>query len=229
MTRGPVVVLAALAEEVGPLQATLAGAGVRVVRTGVGPALAEDAARQHLAGAALALSTGCCGGLVAGAARGLVVIPRRVLLQAGEGTREAPPPDPAWGDEARRVAERLGLHCTDRPLLTVAEALHTPASKALWHARCGAVAVDMETAAVAGVAAELGVPHLAVRLVLDGPDTPLSAAPIRDRQGRLRPLRVARAVLRPRELASRAALQLHLQRISRTAARLLAVLLHDAP
>ena len=57
--------------------------------------------------------------------------------------------------------------------LTVRQAMATPAAKAAARAETGAHMVDMETAAVARVAAERGVPWIGIRAVSDPADTGL--------------------------------------------------------
>jgi adenosylhomocysteine nucleosidase len=162
-----VLVLAAFEAELTPLLRHLGGcAGVRSSLTGMGPELAAAAARREIPGSDLVVSTGCCGGLQPGLATGTLVIPDRVLLEGGASM----PTDPGWRDAARAGALRLGLPLEEGPLLTVVAPLLEPAAKRACAERTGACAVDMETAAVFTVAAELGVPHLAVRVVLDACD-----------------------------------------------------------
>ena len=226
---GGVVVLAALKPEIVPLRQRLDGvAGVRLVMTGVGPERAERAARANLVGASLVLTAGCCGGLVAGANAGMILVPGQ-LLQAvdGGGARRCPDPHAQWATRARQQAERMGLHCSDRPLITVSDALNSPERKHRCHQQTGAVGVDMETAAVALVAGERGVPHLAIRVVLDSVDDHLPERRLSDSEGRIKAGRVARAMLHPRSFLSRAAMAVRLRSISETLAGLVAAVLAE--
>ena len=227
--RGQVVVAAALPAELAPLQRRLEGRpDIQLVRMGVGPRRAEAAARRTLAGAELVITTGCCGGLVPGAAAGMMVIPSKLLWLNEDGTTEpCPDPDLQWTLRARSQAERMGLHCSDRPLITVAEALNSPHSKRRCHERTGAVAVDMESAAVARVAGELGVPHLCVRVVLDSVDQQLPERTISDGEGQIKPARVVKAMLRPRKFLSMAAMAVRLRSIAEPMAGLVAAVLAD--
>lgn len=227
--RDDIVVLAALKAEIVPLRRRLEGApGVRLVKTGVGPQRAERAARQNLAGAKLVLTAGCCGGLAPGANAGMMLVPDRLLLavDGGEPLR-CPDTDQQWAAHARKHAERMGLHCSGRPLITVARSLNSPESKRRCHEQTGAVGVDMETAAVARVAGELGVPHLAIRVVLDSADDQLPERPVSDGQGRIKATRVVRAMLRPRSFLSQAAMAVRLRSISETLAGLVMAVLVD--
>ena len=226
--------MAALKQEAAPLARALSGIGedqLRLVLSGVGLARAEAAARNHLQGASLLISTGCCGGLVPGASNGLLVIPRKVLFydgqEASEG-RELPAPDEQWVNLAANLAEQRGLHCSDRPLASVREALTSPSSKAACHQQCGAVAVDMESAALARVAGELGVPHLVVRHVLDSVAEPLPERQVADDKGRIRPLKLARALTQPREFLGRAQMALRLKANASAVAPLIQLLVQEA-
>ena len=229
----PVLVMAALKQEAAPLSRSLVGleeGGLRLVCSGVGLKRAEAAARKHLPGARLLISTGCCGGLVAGASNGLLVIPRELLTydpHTGQAAA-APPPDEQWAHLASTLCEKGGLHSTDRPLASVVKALTSPSSKEACHRRCGAVAVDMESAALARVAAELGVPHLVVRHVLDSVKEPLPERPVEDEQGRIKPLKLARAMTNPRAFLGRAQMALRLRSNATAVAPLIRMLVEEA-
>ncbi|HEY0205470.1 MAG TPA: nucleoside phosphorylase, partial [Acetobacteraceae bacterium] len=75
--------------------------------------------------------------------------------------------------------------------------LATTDAKAALHARTGAVAVDLESAAVARIAARHGVPFAVLRAVCDpaGRGLPRAALAALDSQGHIGPWRVAAAIL----------------------------------
>jgi adenosylhomocysteine nucleosidase len=224
----PTIVLAALKEELEPLRKALEPRGdLRLVRTGVGPRRAAETTLRQCAEAKLIISTGCCGGLVAGAEAGLLVIPERVLRWDGERAEEAPPPDEELVQLCQHTAERLGLHCSARPLATVERALHTPESKRACHRGCGAVAVDMESAAIAVAAAELQRPYVVVRYVLDRVDETLPDLGLVDGRGKLRPGAVLKAAMRPRELVTLASLAIRMRSRSGGLVRLVSALLES--
>jgi len=90
------------------------------------------------------------------------VLPRRVLCD---------------DDRAREVDERLrtllveqlaGHRISDGTLAEVRTPLWDAAAKHSLHLRSGAVAADMESGAVAEVAAEMRVPFVVVRAIVDG-------------------------------------------------------------
>lgn len=141
-----------------------------VVQSGPGAARAGRAAAQAVGGGVrLLVSWGLAGGLSAAAAPGTVVLPRRVLSQSGE-TWHA---DAAWHARLALIAGELALECGD--LASVPAALESPAAKRAAAEATGAVAVDMESAAVASAAASAGVPFVVLRVVVDGLDDALPA------------------------------------------------------
>ena len=130
-----------------------------VVQTGVGPARARSAAEAAPRARAM-LVCGCAGGLVPELAAGSIVVGESVCDLA--------------------TAERFSLHTTLTPksvsglgltvatgcIATAVAALGSPAAKRE-AAAAGAIAVDMESAAVARVAAARNVPLAVLRVVLD--------------------------------------------------------------
>jgi adenosylhomocysteine nucleosidase len=166
--------------------------GALLVLSGMGAARAQRAARTLLdAGAGALVSWGTAGGLHGGAVPGTLVLPRTVIGAAG-GTY---PVDPVWHQLLLQQLQSL------RPLAgAVAESAAVaavPAAKAALHARTGADAVDMESAALAVIAAENGVPLLVVRAVADGADARLPARLLGavDAYGRARTLPLLRCLL----------------------------------
>jgi adenosylhomocysteine nucleosidase len=215
--RGPIVILAAMRPELAPLRRDPVLRPLLHV-SGIGEARAAAAARRVAGGARLLVSTGCCGGLVDSSRSGALVIPRRVLRDSTAHPGAAP--DDRWVARALHVAAELQLPHGDGPLVTVDRALVTPAEKRACHARCGALAVDMESAAVVEVAGELGVPCLVLRGILDGVDESLPDPPT-DADGRLDPRRVIALATRPTAVVALAALALRLPRVMAPVARVL--------
>jgi adenosylhomocysteine nucleosidase len=139
-----------------------------VVQSGPGAQRAASAAARAIAGGAGALvSWGLAGGLHARLAPGTVVAPRRVLEQGGA----AWPSDAAWRSRLAGAAEGLVFDYGD--LLSVPAALESPAQKRAAAVATGAVAVDMESAAIAAVAARARVPFVALRVIVDAVDDAL--------------------------------------------------------
>lgn len=132
------------------------------VRTGVGP---EAARRAALALPPVAITaailSGFAGGLAPGLRPGTVVVADPLLDAAG---RKAATPLAAAVAETARAA---GLACVRGALVTVGSVVGTPAEKARIRATHDALAVDMESAVLATVLSQRGVPAAAARVVLD--------------------------------------------------------------
>ena len=124
--------------------------------------LAAAAARRLAeAGVVGLVSFGFAGGLDPKLSAGAVICPAEVIC--GSGARFAASTD--W-------RERLRAANAARPLLaglllTRAAPLDSVADKASAFRETGAVAVDMESSAVAEVAAAFGLPFLALRVIVD--------------------------------------------------------------
>ena len=163
---GVVAALAAEARVLGPAEpkgngcAVLADGNLIAV-SGIGPGAARGAALRLIeAGATALVSWGLAGGLDPALEAGTVCVPREVI--DADGTRL---------DTARSWRESLSSSLPgpvgDGALLTAASALGTCAAKDEARRQTGACAVDMESSAVARVAAAHGVPFLAVRVIVD--------------------------------------------------------------
>lgn len=138
--------ICAMEREVGPL-AKRPPAGCRIVAGGIGAQAAERAAR--LMDCSALISAGYAGGLAAPAARGVIVV-----------------------DTATAVFDYALPQATRATRGRIADSQHmiaTPAARAALARETGAIAVDMESAAIARVAAERGIPFATIRIVTDGP------------------------------------------------------------
>ena len=145
------------------IEGTLDGRRVTVVHIGVGPQSAEQRLRAS--------------GVLARAEK------PRLLICPGYGGGLAPEvrhadlllvenfSDPAF---LRQAAEIVGSDRVHRGNLTSEMVvIDSAADKAALCARTGALAVDMETASIARVCAEAGVPMLALRVISDDAQTTL--------------------------------------------------------
>lgn len=178
--------------------ASPAGAG-RARLSGIGAANARRAALELVDGGATALlSWGCAGGLDPSLAAGALVLPTRI--RASDGTLyEA---DGEW--QRRLIGQLAGVmqaHIGDL-IDSSAPVAGSDAKQRLFRAT-GAAVVDMESAAIAQVAAERRLPFLVIRAVLDSADHPLprTALVALDAAGGLRAGAVLRSLLgRPSDL-----------------------------
>lgn len=139
--------------------------------SGIGPDRAARAAEQLAAeGVQALMSIGTAGGLRPGLGTGAVLVPERVASSTG-----SLPTHVAW---RRHVVARLtgaGIAVTDGDMVESHEVLATPAHKTEFGERHGAVAVDMESAAVLRVATRHTLPAVVVRVIMDPVDMELPA------------------------------------------------------
>lgn len=158
----------------------------QVITGGGSRAGARAAVHQAIANGAQALvSFGLAGGLDPTLKPGAMVAPARVL----SGTRRYTV-DPA-------LAARLGLQPTGTLLDWPHIVASVTAKQRLWQ-DTGALAVDLESGAVAEAAAEAGLPFAVLRAVCDpaGRDLPPAALAALDSKGAIGPLRIAGSLLR---------------------------------
>ncbi|MGH8709780.1 MAG: hypothetical protein ACREVA_00405 [Burkholderiales bacterium] len=166
---------------------------------GIGREKALNAAQSLLeAGATALLSWGTAGGLDPALSAGTLVLPQQVI----GANQSVFPVDSEWRN---RVQQRVAKHvATSSGILLESLSVFThPSQKQALAKRAGAAAVDMESAAVAQVAQQAGVPFIAIRVIADQAITaiPSSALSAVDAYGRLQflPL-VASLLAHPREL-----------------------------
>jgi adenosylhomocysteine nucleosidase len=140
----PIGVVCALRRELGDLYRN-PPPDCRIVAGGMGATAAERAARS-LPNVNALISAGYAGGLAAPAARGVIVVNTD---HPAFGTVPMPAVRGRIADSQTMVA--------------------TPEARARLAALTGAIAVDMESAAIARVAKDRGIPFAAVRIITDGP------------------------------------------------------------
>jgi len=174
------------------VEATIADRRAILVVTGEGTDRASKAGHALLSELPIGglIVAGVAGGLCPSLGSGSVIVARRVL-QDGETT---PAPDSRWVSAVHGCGNVvLGT------ILSSSSILCTRDAKAQAYARLGErepAVVDLETAALARVAAAHGVPYIAVRAVCDTVDEnlPLDFNRYRDDSGKLDRFRVARVV-----------------------------------
>ena len=154
--RAPLGVVTGLLEEA----AILTPVGARVRASGARPGAAEHLARTLAdQGARALMSFGMAGGLAPALRPGTLLLPRHIVAPGGG----AYPVDEVW---RAALAARVGVH-EDGAIAGSDIVVRDVAAKAALHRATGAVAVDMESHEVAAVAAERGLPFLAIRAVAD--------------------------------------------------------------
>jgi hopanoid-associated phosphorylase len=172
----PFGVVTGLAFEAAAARRGLAPTGaIPIALSGGNAARALDEARRLLAeGAGGLLSFGTAGALAPALAAGDLIVATEVLTETG-GAFAA---DRTWCDGLAAAASgagmalRLGaIRAVDRPATTSAE-------KSALYKSCAALAIDMESGAVARAARDAGLPFAVLRVVIDPADRDLPEAAI---------------------------------------------------
>ena len=179
---GIVSALAAEARTLGP--AARHGAGLRqladgalLAQSGMGGVAAAAAARRLvLAGASALASFGMAGGLDPTLICGAVLLPEEVVpLDGIDCAASVMATSPKWRQRLRAALPASSIAWGGR-LLTADRPLARPAAKGDAWRSTGASAVDMESVAIAQVAAQAGLPFIALRVVVDTAADELPAA-----------------------------------------------------
>ena len=174
---------------------------VHIAVAGIGAAAAGKAAVVAMQGGADALvSWGFAGGLAPRLSCGTLVVAERIVCANGRVFAT----DDEWRAALFGCISARQIACC-APLLSVSAVLADAACKAQQFQNSGAVAVDMESAAVAQVARDWHVPFVAVRAVVDTASDrlPRSIADAIDGAGKLRWGRLCTALARaPRDVPS---------------------------
>jgi adenosylhomocysteine nucleosidase len=181
---GIVSALAAEARSLGP--AAPHGAGLRrladgalLAVSGIGRAAADAAARRLvLAGATALASFGMAGGLDPALICGAVLLPEEVASLDGTGSEAAVlATSREWRQRLRAALPDSCIACKGK-LLSSERPIGRAAEKtAVWRST-RAAAVDMESAAIAQVAGQAGLPFIALRVIVDTAADELPAAVI---------------------------------------------------
>jgi adenosylhomocysteine nucleosidase len=195
--------------------------GLRIAPVGLGAVLLSERWASCRDGFTepLVISAGVCGGLDPRLAPGDLVVPARVLALDGE-TLAVPP-----AAHARALAA-AGTAATGL-LVTARTVVGTPAAKAALRSATGAVAVDMESAAILAAARANGLEAVVVRAVSDGAaeSVPAELSALLGPEGRLRGGRaLLLALTRPQSLPRALELRRGSRRALAAVARVLAAL-----
>lgn len=146
------------------------GAGRWLGVSGMGAARARDMAWRLLSeGVCGLVSWGTCAGLAPGLSPGTLIVANRILTLDGASYVACDWP-------TTDVANGLVAGARRGAMLSVTHLVTTVEEKTRLYEQCGALGLDMESAAVAQVAVEHGVPFLALRAVVDPADASLPAA-----------------------------------------------------
>jgi adenosylhomocysteine nucleosidase len=165
--------------------------GTLVAVSGIGSTAAADAARALVeAGATALASWGMAGGLDPALSAGTIFLPSKVVSRDGAGLLTTP----HWRERlSAAIASQRPVICGS--LLTSSCAVESVAAKAAAFRETGALAVDMESLAIAQIAANHGLPFIAVRVIVDtAHDVLPRAIAAASRSGQVQIWRLIRAV-----------------------------------
>lgn len=196
------------------------GPTVRVASVGLRGALLEARWAALLDGLdrPLVVSAGVCGALDPALAVGALVVPESVIDLGGGLVNVSA--------SSHRAALAAAGHATTGAVITTRDVVATPAAKAALFARTGAVAADMESAAILARASAAGLSSLVVRAVSDTARQTLPPELVRlvTPDGRLGVTGAVKLLARPAVLPRAFELRRATARALRAVARLLAAL-----
>lgn len=158
-----------------------AGRAYWLVLTGIGPQAAAAAAgtilNEHRA--ALVISAGFAGALVPTAAIGDVIVATSIVSWKFEAAWNQAGPSMACEESVQRAvqasASQIGVAVHSGPMISLPLVVCRAVEKQTLSRVTGAIALDMESAAIGEVAQSLGVPFAVLRTISDmaGEDLPL--------------------------------------------------------
>lgn len=138
------------------------------VRSGVGIENALQAGRWLVRqGVAALLSVGVAGGLQPGLLPGDLIVAEKVVEQGSDGESEAWDSDGAVVEFAYSTLLAEGMSVRKGSIISTQTPLLSAQGKTTLYSKTNALIVDMESSAVARVAAESDLPFLALRVVSD--------------------------------------------------------------
>ena len=148
-----------------PKTLTPVGQGANLWLSGMGPEAAREGALALIDAGATALAVfGVAGALTPGLRSGTLLCPPRIFDEQGRDYT----PTPSWRAALSQRLEAAGLALTmEGSLLSLPVPLLSAADKTAMRDRHMAVAVDMESAAVAAVANERHLPFVVLRAIVD--------------------------------------------------------------
>jgi nucleoside phosphorylase len=192
---------------------------VLLALSGIGPERARTAGKLLLAhGATALLSWGTAAALDSNLAPGSLILPK-TMIAADETVF---PVCPEWHDRLRKQLSGSFKIYTGTMVESPAVLFNSNDKHALFE-RSGGIAVDMESAAIAAVAYEAGIPLMIVRCIADSADmaVPQRLVYIMEDAGGLRQLRLLVSVtMHPREWSTIARLATGFYAARKTLARI---------
>jgi adenosylhomocysteine nucleosidase len=167
---------------------------ILLLATGIGQARARARAEHALALISpprLAIAAGVAGALSGELHCGDLLLADSLLLRTEVGSPRVFQADPLLLQAAERNLRRATVQFHRGALLTAGSVLKDRAAKQMAGELSGALAVDMESAAVAEVLERHTIPWLCLRAVLDELEDEVIGAELTDAEGRVAPLKAA--------------------------------------
>jgi adenosylhomocysteine nucleosidase len=171
------------------------------VATGIGMKRARAVTRQALSAlpdTRLVIGTGVVGALSGGLRPGDIVIADRTIRARADSAHPelVVPVDAATLEHCERTLHAAGLACSTGAILSSPRVIPNAADKRAAKQESGAIAVDMESVAIAAEAAARGIPFAIVRTVIDSLEDEIFGAEMADEEGRVKPLAAANYLVR---------------------------------
>jgi adenosylhomocysteine nucleosidase len=181
-------------------RAEVGGKEFAVIGHGIGHRRATETARRAfdlIPNAELVIGTGVVGALSGGLKPGdLVLCDRTIMIHDDGQVGKQAAVSAAHLHQIGRSLALAGIACSTGAILTSHRVLATGAEKRRAKESTGAIAVDMETAAIASEATARGLPFVAIRAVLDEVDDEIFGAEMADEEGNVKPLAATSFLLR---------------------------------
>ena len=174
---------------------------VAFVATGIGLKRGRAVARQALAvlpETQLVIATGVVGALSGGLRPGDIIIADRAMRARSDSAHpeHVVAVDAATLEFCERTLHGAGLPSSTGAILSSPRVIPNAAEKRAAKQQSGAIAVDMESAAIAGEAVARGIPFAIVRTVIDSLEDEIFGAEMADEEGRVKPLAAANYLVR---------------------------------
>lgn len=178
---------------IGGNRAILLTVGVGVLNARANSARAMDS----LSGIDLVVITGVAGALIDGLAVGRPVLADKLMMRSDGGfaverTIESPRDQ---FDATATALRACAIEYTAGALMTSRRAIATATDKRRAHEASGAIAIDMESAAIAFEAAARDLPFVCLRTILDTASEDLAGANFADENGNIRVKAAAKALI----------------------------------
>jgi adenosylhomocysteine nucleosidase len=181
--------------------AVVGGKSISVIGHGIGRRRASETARRAfdlIPGAELVIGTGVVGALASGLKPGDLILADRILATRDDAeiAEQVAAFDDAHLSAIGRSLNAAGVNYSTGAILTTDRVL-TVAEKRNANKSTGAIAVDMESAAIAVEAAARDLPCIVLRSVLDQVDDEVAGAEaMADEHGHVNPLAAAAYLMR---------------------------------